>query len=96
MIIQGELGTTNTVIKAGGYTTESFASVAMMRFRNPSAYVLTVSRYSKKNNRTDIIYEYTLSAGDTVLDMNMYLLEAGDILYAKSNVTGTTYLITVN
>lgn len=96
MIVQGELGTTDTVLKAAGPATGTLSSVSGMRFRNSSAYVLTVSRYSKKNNRTDVIYQYTLSAGDTVLDMNAYMLEVGDILYAKSSITGTTYLVTVN
>jgi hypothetical protein len=96
MIIQGELGTTDTIIKSVSPAQGSLGSVATMRFRNPAAYVLTVSRYSKKNNRTDVLYQYTLSAGDTVLDMNLYLLEAGDILYAKSSIAGTTYVITIN
>ncbi len=96
MIIQGELGTTNTVINSASPSLASDSSVLSMRFRNSSAYTLTVSRYSKKSNRTDVLYQYSLSAGDTVLDMNLYLFEPGDILYAKSSITGTTYLVTLN
>lgn len=96
MIKQGELGTTDTVIKSTSPSPGSISSVSGMRFRNPSAYTLTVSRYSKVSNRTDVLYQYTLSAGDTVLDMNLYLLEPGDILYAKSSITGTTYMATIN
>jgi hypothetical protein len=92
MIIQGELGTTNTIIAQNGPVyNEDLSTVNTLRFRNASAYILTVSRYSKKSNRTDIIYQYTLSGGDTVLDMSNYILEFGDILYAKSNISGTTY-----
>jgi hypothetical protein len=90
---QGELGLTNTILK-NSTTFQGINTVNGLRFRNASAYILTISRYSKKNNRTDVLYEYTLSAGDTVLDNTLYILEFGDILYGKSNVSGTMYLVT--
>lgn len=89
---QGEVGLTDTSLA----TSNSFnkvVNVISMRFRNDLAYVLTVSRYSKKYNRTDVLYEYNLSAGDTVLDTSGYTLEHDDVLYAKSSITGTSYLI---
>ena len=91
---QGELGLTDTVIKNNSVY-GSVTIVSLLRFRNASSYVLTLSRYSKKSNRTDIIYQYTLSAGDNVLDATQYLLNYGDILYAKSSVTGTSYVANV-
>ena len=89
---QGELGLTDTILHSNNvYGGLSFTS--MLRFRNSSAYTLTVSRYSKKTNRTDIVYQYALSAGDTVLDSSQYILNYGDILYARSSVAGTTYMV---
>jgi hypothetical protein len=94
MTIQGDVGLVDTVIK-NNITLNSITTINLLRFRNPAAYVITVSRYSKKYNRTDVLYEYTLSAGDTVLDASGYSLEYGDILYAKSDVLGTTYTVNV-
>lgn len=94
IIEQGELGLTDTVIKNNNVY-GSITIVSLLRFRNASSYVLTLSRYSKKSNRTDIIYQYTLAAGDTVLDATQYLLNNGDILYARSSVAGTTYVANV-
>lgn len=95
MTKQGELGLTDTIIQKSNVY-QSFAVVSSLRFRNASAYILTVSRYSKAANRTDVLYQYNLSAGDTVLDTTTYLLDYGDILYAKSNIAGTIYLATAS
>jgi hypothetical protein len=91
MTKQGEVGLTDTIISKNNVF-QSTSIVNGMRFRNGSAYTLTVSRYSKVANRTDILYQYALSAGDTVLDTTAYMLDYGDILYAKSNVAGTIYV----
>ncbi len=92
MIVQGDVGTSNTLI-AGNPNYSASIVVTSIRFRNSAGYVLTVSRYSRSSNRTDILYQYTLSAGDTVLDASSYILERGDLLYARSSVSGTTYLL---
>jgi hypothetical protein len=92
MITQGDIGTSDTLI-AGNPKYSASMMVLSIRFRNSAAYVLTVSRYSKSADRTDILYQYTLAAGDTVLDASSYTLEKGDLLYARSSVSGTTYLL---
>jgi hypothetical protein len=93
MVTQGELGTSNTLL-AGNPNYSAPTVVTTLRFRNAAGYVLTVSRFSKRNNRTDVLYQYTLSAGDTVLDASSYILEPGDLLYGQSSVSGTTYILT--
>jgi len=92
MNLQGDVGLTNTNLVTSN-SLNKVVNVISMRFRNDAAYVLTVSRYSKKYNRTDVLYEYNLSAGDTVLDTSGYVIDHDDILYAKSDIPGTTYLI---
>lgn len=94
MIKQGEVGLTDTIIQKNNVY-QGIGVVSALRFRNSAAYTLTVSRYSKEANRTDVLYQYALSAGDTVVDTTTYILDYGDILYAKSNVAGTVYLATI-
>ena len=42
--------------------------VLSMRFNNPAAYTLTVSKYNATNAATLDVYILSLSAGDTVTD----------------------------
>jgi hypothetical protein len=93
-IDQGDVGLTDTAIKTNGVY-GSITIVNFLRFRNPAAYTLTLSRYSKKANRTDVVYQYALSAGDTIVDTTQYILNYGDTLYVKSSVTGTIYVANV-
>ena len=93
MVKQGELGTTDTLL-GGNATYKVPYVITSIRFRSPSSSVLTVSRYSRKDNRTDIVYQYTLAAGDTVIDSSSYTLEPGDFLYARGSVSGITYILT--
>jgi hypothetical protein len=88
---QGDVGLTNTTIKTN-VIYGSVTIVNFLRFRNPAAYTLTLSRYSKKANRTDVVYQYALSAGDTIVDTTQYILNYGDVLYVRSSVTGTIYV----
>jgi hypothetical protein len=91
---QGDVGLTNTTIKTNSVY-GSITIVNFLRFRNPAAYTLTLSRYSKKTNRTDVVYQYALSAGDTVVDTTQYILNYGDVLYVRSSVTGTIYVANI-
>ena len=91
---QGDVGLTNTTIKTN-IIYGSVTIVNFLRFRNPAAYTLTLSRYSKKTNRTDVVYQYALSAGDTIVDTTQYILNYGDVLYVRSSVTGTIYVANI-
>jgi hypothetical protein len=64
-----------------------------MRFNNPIAYILTVSKYTAATASTTKVYSINLSAGDTVTDTFNYHLDEGDYITATSSVAGTTFII---
>jgi hypothetical protein len=89
---QGTLSTSGTVIATGAKSTTTLLNkVTILRFNNSSAYTLQLYKYEASSATTTLIYNLTLSAGDTVTDNLIYALNPGDYLKAYSNITGTTY-----
>lgn len=88
--IQGTLSTTGTVLLTGNGSTIK-AKLMNMRFNNSLAYTLQVYKYEAETSTTTLLYDLSLSAGDTVTDNLMYALNNGDEIKAFSNIAGTTY-----
>ena len=95
---QGEVGTVSATVLATGSSASSslVTSVNNIKFYNPIAYTITVSKYDASKNTLLPIYEYQLSAGDTLIDTNTYQLGPSDRLEAQSSVAGTNYFISGN
>jgi hypothetical protein len=90
--IQGSLAITGTVLatgirSAGGVLTK----VINLRFNNPAAYTVELYKYEAETAITTLIYNLSLSAGDTLTDNFSYALNPGDTITAFSNIVGTTY-----
>jgi hypothetical protein len=87
---QGILSITGTLLATGGANT-IFTKVFNLRFNNPLAYTIQLYKYEAATTTTTLIYNLSLSAGDTVTDNFTYALNPGDELKAFSNIAGTTY-----
>ena len=89
--IQGTLGAGSTVV----YTCppEKTTKVVSIKFNNAAGYVLSLTRYDAILASTVTVYSFTLSAGDSVIDNNLYFLKAGDYLTVTTSVGATDYLI---
>ena len=70
--------------------------ILSLRFNNPAAYTLTISKYNAANAATLDVYTLSLSAGDTVTDNMLYIFDPGDQLILDSSVAGTVYFINTN
>jgi hypothetical protein len=92
IIAQGELNIAGTIIAVGSKASIP-TKIFMMRFYNPLAYVLTVERYDAITMSSVTLYEFNLSAGDTVNDNFTYALNSGDKLTVYSDIPGTSYYI---
>jgi len=88
---QGELSITGTVLMTGGPTTTVLDKLYIIRFNNPLAYSVQLYKYEALTLTTTLIYNLNLSAGDTLTDGLLYLLNTGDQLIAYSNILGTSY-----
>lgn len=88
-IQQGTLGVGSTVL----YTcpVEKTARVTL-KFNNPAANTIRLSRYDSVLMITTDIYTFSLSAGDFLADNNFYLLKANDYLTVNCSAAGTNYL----
>jgi hypothetical protein len=90
----GTLSTTGTVLATGTKTATSiFDKVINLRFNNPLAYSIQLYRFDFATSATTLLYNLSLSAGDTLTDNLAYALNDGDQLIAYSNIAGTTYYI---
>jgi hypothetical protein len=90
--IQGTLSTTGTVLATGTTSVNAILSKVMnLRFNNPLAYTIQLYKYDAATTTTTLLYNLSLSAGDTVTDNLTYALNPGDELKAFSNIVGTTY-----
>lgn len=90
--VQGVLSTSGTVLATGNAEVGSLLSkVFSMRFNNPAAYTLQVYKYEAATSTTTLLYNLSLTAGDTVTDTLAYALNEGDQIIAYSNIAGTTY-----
>jgi len=88
---QGELSTTGTVLLTGGLSTIALDKLSILRFNNPLAYNVQLYKYEALSTTTTLIYDLTLSAGDTLTDNLTYSLNNGDQIIAYSNILGTSY-----
>jgi len=88
---QGELSTTGTVLLTGGLSTIALDKLSILRFNNPLAYNVQLYKYEVLSTTTTLIYDLTLSAGDTLTDNLTYALNNGDQIIAYSNILGTSY-----
>jgi hypothetical protein len=90
---QGNISTSGTVLYKGSSGGALLTKVSLLRFNNPAAYNLVLEKYESATATTSVIYDLSLSAGDTVTDNLLYALNPGDQLIATSNITGTTYYV---
>ena len=89
---QGSLSVTGTVLATGTKTiTGILDKITILRFNNPLAYDIQLYKYEALTATTILIYNLTLSAGDTVTDNLTYALNDGDQLIGYSSIPGTTY-----
>ena len=89
--IQGELSITGTVLLTGGPSILVLDKLIGIRFNNPLAYSVQLYKYEALTLTTTLIYNLNLSAGDTLTDNLVYVLNNGDQLIAYSNILGTSY-----
>lgn len=89
---QGEVDVAGTTLYIGS-DSPVLTKITTLRFYNPAAYVLALRRYDALSATSEIIYELTLGAGDTVTDDLLYALNPGDKLTVYSDIPGTTYYV---
>jgi hypothetical protein len=86
---QGTLGSGSTIL----YTCPVGKTARVyLKFNNPSANTITLSKYDAVLMITTDIYTFSLSAGDYLADNNYYLLQANDYLTVNCSAAGTNYL----
>jgi hypothetical protein len=90
---QGNVAVTGTVLFTGSSSVSLLTKVLTLRFNNPAAFQLRLSKFEAATSTTTIIYTLNLSSGDTLTDSLSYALNPGDQLIATSNIAGTTYYI---
>lgn len=87
-VLCGTVDVTGTILytgPAGG------ATISALRFNNPAAYDITISRFNNIDGTTLDLYTLNLSAGDTISDTYNYTLKDGDYIMVTSSVPGTVY-----
>lgn len=89
---QGQVSILGTVLYTGS-DSSILTKITTMRFNNPLAYTLRLERYDDATATTEIIYDLSLSAGDTVTDNLLYALAKNDQLIVYTNIPGTTYYV---
>ena len=89
--IQGTLSITGTVLYTGAIGGALLSKITNLRFNNPLVYTIQLYKYEAATTTTTLIYNLSLSAGDTITDNFTYALNPGDQLIAYSNIVGTTY-----
>lgn len=92
MKLNGKISTTPAKIYTCGAQPVSVESI---RFNNPVAYNVTLSKFDKQTNQTIELYTLNLDAGDTVTDTFPYPLSEGDSLIASASVAKTTYSLVI-
>jgi hypothetical protein len=90
---QGQIDVISGTILHTGITGVALSKVVNLRFYNPIGYTLRLERYNALTSTTEVIYELSLSPGDTVTDSLTYALNSGDQLIAYSNIAGSTYYV---
>jgi hypothetical protein len=92
IINQGQVSLLGTTIYTGSVGPLS-TKISLLRFYNPLAFVLTLTRYDAITVSTETLYEFNLAAGDTITDNTIYALKPGDQLIVYSNIPGTSYYV---
>lgn len=89
--IQGVLsiGTNDLYVTAAN----TAAKVKYIKFYNPGAYSVTVSKYDFSLASTINLYSLTLDPGDSISDDTQYLLQGRDKLSVTATAANTTYLL---
>lgn len=90
---QGSVSTSGTILYTGSSGGVLLTKVSTLRFNNPAAYNLVLEKYESATATTSVIYDLSLSAGDTLTDNFTYALNPGDQLIATASITGTTYYV---
>ena len=90
---QGELSSTSsgTLLATGTLSTSLLDKLLIIRLHNPLAYVVSLYKYESLTNTKVLLYNLSLSAGDTLTDNLAYSLNAGDQIIGYSDIPGTTY-----
>lgn len=89
--IQGVLSVGSNILYTVPSTTT--AKVKYIKFYNPGAYSVTLSKNDFSLGNTIDLYTLTLDPGDSVSDDTMYLLHAKDRLTVTATTANTTYLL---
>jgi hypothetical protein len=76
-------------------TEEDSSKSVIIKFNNSVPYVITLSKYNLQTRKLNLLYELTLSDGDTIFDSTPYFINRGEYLFASCDVVGTTFLIQV-
>ena len=92
-VLSGTISITGTIIFTG---TVGKATIYSLRFNNPAAYDITVSRYNDSDGSTLDLYNLSLAAGDIVSDGYQYSLNENDYIIITCSVLGTVYTAMVN
>lgn len=92
-VLSGTIDPTGTIIFTG---TTGKSTVYSLRFSNPAAYDITVSRHDSLAGTTLDLYSLSLAAGDIVTDTYTYMLNENDFIRVICSVPGTVYTAMVN
>lgn len=92
IINQGQISLLGTTLYTGSVAPLA-TKISLLRFYNPLAFVLTLTRYDATAVSTETLYEFNLAAGDTITDNTLYALNPGDQLIVYSSIPGTSYYI---
>ena len=92
-VLSGTIDPTGTIIFTG---TTGKSTVYSLRFSNPAAYDITVSRHDSLAGTTLDLYSLSLAAGDIVTDSYSYMLNENDFIRVICSVPGTVYTAMVN
>lgn len=86
---QGTLSVSGTILHTA--PDNNVSEIRLLRFNNPSAYTLTLKKYTSGSPTQ--IYSINLAAGDTITDSFTYFLNENDYIEATSSVSGTTFIV---
>lgn len=64
-----------------------------LRFNSTLAFGIKLSRYDDALSNTIVLYNFTLSAGDTVVDDTLYVLKENDQLIVDVSTNSVDYLL---
>jgi hypothetical protein len=91
--LTGTIDPTGTIIFTG---TPGKATIYALRFNNPAAYDITLSRFNNTDGTSTNLYTLNLAAGDIVSDPYSYMLNDSDYIEVTCSVPGTVYTAIVN